>query len=75
MGIAGLGWARVRAATGVPRHIHVPLCRGTYGDPMGVGVSYERGAPVFGVGPHDVRASSMAGTGFILQNVLIECFR
>jgi len=24
------------------------LCLGTYGDPMGVGVSYERGVPVLG---------------------------
>jgi len=24
----------------------VALCLGTYGDPMGVGVSYERGTPV-----------------------------
>jgi len=28
----------------------VRLCLGTYGDPMGVGVSYERGTPVGSLG-------------------------
>ena len=35
----------------------VDLCLGTYGDPMGVGVSYERGTPAGGLG----------GAGLVLE--------
>ena len=35
----------------------VALCLGTYGDPIGVGVSYERGTPVGGGGSPSRRVS------------------